>query len=80
MSREGQAKVLTDAELKRVLLMASQGQLGLRNCALLYCSFGLGLRVKEIASLAIFDVTDSNCKLLDEVNLKGSVIFMVDKR
>jgi integrase/recombinase XerD len=69
MSREGKAKVLNDAEFKRLLMVAKSGQFALRNTALLYCSFGLGLRAKEIASLKISDVTDPDYKLLDEICL-----------
>ena len=69
MSREGKAKVLNDAEFKRLLIVAKFGQFALRNTALLYCSFGLGLRAKEIASLKISDVTDPDYKLLDEICL-----------
>ena len=36
----------------------------------LYCSFGLGLRAKEIASLTIADVANSNYHLLNELSLK----------
>ena len=70
MSKEGKAKVLSEVEFKRLLIVAKSGQFALRNTALLYCSFGLGLRAKEIASITIADVTDSNYKLLEEVCLK----------
>lgn len=70
MPKEGKAKVLNDAEFKRLLIVARSGQFASRNTALLYCSFGLGLRAKEIASLTIADVTDPNYKLLDEICLK----------
>ena len=46
------------------------GTFGLRNVAMVYCSFGLGLRVKEIAALKISDVFDSEFQVLDEINLK----------
>ncbi len=55
MAREGKAKVLSENEFKLVLLVAKEGTLGARNLALVYCSFGLGLRAKEIASLTIAD-------------------------
>ena len=73
MAREGKAKVLTEAEFKRLLLVAKNAQMPERNVALIYCSFGLGLRAKEIASLKISDVTDTNYKLLDEICLKRSM-------
>ncbi len=73
MSKEGKAKVLNEAEFKRLLIVAKSGQFALRNVALLYCSFGLGLRAKEIASLTIADVTDPNYGLLEEICLKRGV-------
>ncbi len=73
MTKEGQAKVLNDAEFKRVLLVARSGRFARRNVALIYCSFGLGLRVKEIASLNVFDVATPDFTLLDEINLKRAM-------
>lgn len=73
MAKEGKAKVLNDSEFKRLLIVAKSGQFALRNIALLYCSFGLGLRAKEIASLKISDVTTPDYKLLDEVCLKRAM-------
>jgi len=71
--REGKAKVLSSEELKRLLIVASSGQFGVRNQAIVYCSFGLGLRAKEIAALTIGDVGDDNGQLLDEISLKRSM-------
>lgn len=73
MAKEGQARVLSDAEFKRLLIVARSGQFALRNVALIYCSFGLGLRAKEIASLAIADVADMHYQLLDEICLKRAM-------
>ena len=47
MPREGKAKVLTEEEFKRVLKIVSTHPHAKRNAALLYFSFGLGLRAKE---------------------------------
>ena len=69
MPKEGKAKVLTEVEFKRLLMAARSGQFALRNVALLYCSFGLGLRAKEMATLTIADITDVNYRLLDEICL-----------
>ena len=73
MAREGKAKVLTPEEFKRLLMVATAGHFPERNTAIIYCSFGLGLRVKEIAALTIGDIADENFTLLDEVNLKRSM-------
>lgn len=73
MAREGKAKVLTPEEFKRLLIVASNSGFEARNVAIIYCSFGLGLRVKEIAALTIEDLVDDNFKLLDEISLKRSM-------
>lgn len=73
MAREGKAKVLTEAEFKLLLLVAKEGMFSTRNIALVYCSFGLGLRAKEIASLSIADVADSHFQLHEGLNLKRSM-------
>ncbi|KTD32345.1 Tyrosine recombinase XerC [Legionella moravica] len=73
MAREGKAKVLTENEFKLLLLVAKEGKFATRNLAIIYCSFGLGLRAKEIASLTIADVTNSQYQLLDELSLKRSM-------
>lgn len=73
MPKEGKARVLSEAEFKRLLIVAKDGQFAIRNSALVYCSFGLGLRVKEIASLTIADVADYNYQLLEEICLKRSM-------
>ncbi|HHD4620724.1 TPA: site-specific integrase, partial [Legionella pneumophila] len=72
MPKEGKARVLSEAEFKRLLIVAKDGQFAIRNSALVYCSFGLGLRVKEIASLTIADVADYNYQLTEEICLKRS--------
>lgn len=73
MAREGKAKVLSEAEFKLLLLVAKEGKFSTRNIAIVYCSFGLGLRAKEIASLTIADVANSHYQLLDELSLKRSM-------
>ena len=69
MPREGKAKVLSDVEFKRVLKNLAGEPHAARNTALLYLSFGLGLRVKEIAALSMADVTDAGGDLKEEINL-----------
>ncbi len=69
MPREGKAKVLDQAELKRTIALQRLSRHGLRNTALLYCSFGLGLRAKELASLSIGDILNSDGSLKEEIVL-----------
>lgn len=73
MAREGKAKVLSEAEFKLLLLVAKEGKFATRNLAIIYCSFGLGLRAKEIASLTIADVADPHYQLLQELSLKRAM-------
>src|ERR1700722_15645755 len=70
MPREGKAKVLSDAEFKRVVKLVSGNAYAKRGTAMRFFSFGLGLRVKEIASLNVEHVLDRNNKLLEEINLR----------
>lgn len=71
--KEGQAKVLTERELSRVVSTVKKKAHAKRNVALLYCSFGLGLRAKEMAALRIKHVIDADGQMLDEINLTGSM-------
>lgn len=73
MAKEGKAKVLSEVEFKRLLIIAKEGQFAVRNTALIYASFGLGLRAKEIASLTIADVSNPDFQLLDEISLKRAM-------
>jgi integrase/recombinase XerD len=73
MAKEGKARVLTESEFKRLLIIAKDSPFALRNIAIIYCSFGLGLRVKEIAALKISDVFDKELQVMDEINLKRAM-------
>ncbi len=57
-----QAKVLTDAELKRVLSICATMQNGKRNRLILLLSHYTGMRVGEIASLKWANVLDRELK------------------
>ncbi|ENG0237255.1 tyrosine-type recombinase/integrase [Burkholderia multivorans] len=65
--------MLTESEFRRVINAVKKEAHAKRNVALLYTSFGLGLRAKELASLRIRHVLDGDGKLLDEINLDGSM-------
>lgn len=73
MAKKGKARVLDESEFKRLLIIAKDSPFALRNIAIIYCSYGLGLRVKEIAALKITDVYDTQMKVMDEINLKRSM-------
>ena len=86
--REGQAKVLSSDEIKRVYSIAGSGRMGDRDTVLLDFSIRLGLRVKEMASLKIDDVIDGNGKIRDSFFLKadqskgdkGRTIYLTNKK
>ncbi|WP_426115966.1 tyrosine-type recombinase/integrase [Massilia sp. PWRC2] len=71
--REGQAKVLSERELSRVVNVVKKKAHAKRNAALLYCSFGLGLRAKEMAALKIKHVLGIDGNMLEEINLTGTM-------
>jgi integrase/recombinase XerD len=87
MTTEKRAAVLTDAEFRRVLAVAKDRRHGKRNTALLYLSFAMGLRAKEIAMLRLRDVVDPQGTLRHEVlltreNTKGGrqrLIYLANK-
>lgn len=71
--KEGKAKVLTEQELRRTLRMISKKPHAKRNTALLWCSFGLGLRAKELANLCVEHVLSADGRLLEEINLSSAM-------
>lgn len=66
-----QAKVLTEQELKRVLVMCEAMQNGKRNRIAVLLSHYAGLRVGEIASLKWADVVKPNGTIKDQFWLKA---------
>ena len=82
-----QAKVLTDAEMKRLLAVIANGRHAGRNRLAVMLSHLAGLRVGEIAALTVGDVVDREGKVRDQVRLnpaftKGGVgrTIFVNKR
>ena len=71
--REGQAKVLSESEFRRVVNVVKKQAHSKRNIALLYCSFGLGLRAMEMALLKVHHVLGVDDNLLEEINLDSSM-------
>lgn len=67
-----QAKTLTQAELDQVLRYINTQKYALRNRTLLLTSFWSGMRVKEIASLRIMDVTNEDGSIKSEVRLTAA--------
>lgn len=70
--RQGQAKVLSNKEIKIVLQEASEGRHGKRDVCIVQFSFLCGLRVKEIAALRYDDIVDPAGKIRTEFNLQAS--------
>jgi len=69
----GQARVPTEAELKRLLAVVSQGRYGARNRMALMLSYLAGLRVGEIASLRWGDLLDGEEKAREQLRLSAAV-------
>ena len=65
-----QAKVLTDAELKRVYAICEMGRHTTRNKLILALSYGAGMRACEIAALRMGDVVSADGKIVDAVYLE----------
>ena len=65
-----QAKVLDDAEIKRVLAVAAQGKHAARNRLALLLSHYAGLRVGEIATLCWADVLGADGEIKQQFYLK----------
>lgn len=68
-----QARVLTDAEPKRLLAVVSEGRFGARNRIAIVFSHMAGLRVGEIAALTIRDVIDSEGKVREQIRLSAAI-------
>jgi integrase/recombinase XerD len=88
MAKQGKAKVLNEKELKRVVQHQIGTKHGIRNIALLHFSFYMGLRAKEMASLRISDVVDSNGEIKDQIELnremtkgdKSRTVYLVNSK
>lgn len=82
-----QARVLTDAEFKRLLAVVAQSKHAARNRLGLMLSHLAGLRVGEIAALLVRDVIDSDGRVREQLRLSAEVtkggharvVFMNDK-
>ena len=66
-----QAKVLTDAELKRVYAIADISRHAARNKLILSLSYGAGMRACEIAALRVGDVVSADGSIVDAVYLES---------
>ena len=69
MAHQKRAAVLTEAEFARVLSVTKDSRHWTRNVALLYSSFALGLRAKEMATLRVRDVVTEAGAIRHEVML-----------
>ena len=67
----GQAKVLTDREIKKVLLYISARSHAQRNRCMFLLTHGTGMRVGEVAALRICDVLTKDGNIKDEIRLSA---------
>lgn len=63
------AATLTDTKFNQLVRLVESGNHGLRNKTILFLSFKCGLRSKEIASLRVSDVADTDGVIKDELQL-----------
>jgi len=83
----GQAKTLTEKELRRVLDYVATRKHAARNRALVCTSFFAGMRVGEISALRVEDVLDRDGHVREEIRLdaeqtkgnRGRVVVVGDK-
>lgn len=68
--REGKAAVLSEQELSRLFKIIKTERHAVRNLAIISMSFGLGLRIGEIATLRVSDVLDERGDLRDHFQIK----------
>ena len=66
-----QAKVLSEAEMKRLLTIISSGRYAARNRFAIMLSYMAGLRIGEIASLTIGDVFDNDGEVKSQIILQA---------
>ncbi|WP_043745265.1 tyrosine-type recombinase/integrase [Paramagnetospirillum magneticum] len=75
-----QAKVLSEAELKRVLSVVANQRHAARNRVALMLSFYAGMRVGEIAHLKLGDVIDGDGRVKDQIVLPASYTKTAEAR
>lgn len=68
-----QARVLTEAEFKRLMAVVAQGRHAARNRLAFMLSYQAGLRVGEIAALRVQDVMDRDHAIRDQLRLSAEV-------
>lgn len=68
----GQAKVLTDREIKKILLYIAARTHTARNRCMFLITHGSGMRVGEVAALRICDVLMKDGQIKDEIRLSAS--------
>lgn len=65
----GQAKTLSERELKRVLDFVALNRHAARNRAMILMTYYAGLRVSEVAALKYADIVASDCSIKSEFRL-----------
>ncbi len=67
------ARILSKAEFKRMLKVASITREAIRNQLILCLSYALGLRVTELANITIRDIMFSSGRLKSELTLRADI-------
>lgn len=75
------SKILNEDEFNHLLNTVTGDFFSIRNIAMIFCSFGLGLRAGDIAKLTIKDVADENYWLLDKIIIrKKYCVYLENKK
>ncbi len=70
---EGKAQVVdSPSQLSHILFVASRGNLGRRNVAIMWMLFGTGMRINEVAQLKVSDVFYPDGKLKTSFVIPGT--------
>ena len=67
-----QARVLTERELRKILLFCSTQPHAARNRAMLLCTHLAGMRCKEVAELLICNILNADGTVVEEISLTAS--------
>ena len=67
-----QARVLTERELRKILMFCSTQPHATRNRAMLLCTHQAGMRVGEVSALRICDVLAADGTVMEEISLSAA--------
>lgn len=78
--RERQAKILSEADIRRLLRVAQRSKSPIRNSVIVLLSVRAGLRAGEIAKLEWHMVVDAAGRVGNLITLPGSIVIHRESR